>query len=289
MFNVYPADIERLKSPGGDRFAAFVNDVIFAHALACGIPAPDIHLNMKTTVGDGGVDAEVSAAGNDALGWMTHSSAWQFKASAASNAGPAVLVEDIEKDFATRRVSEGYVYYACICDGLTQVKRSRRERALLRAARKINPDAAAPRVVDANDLGRLASRYPGVVLRHFRPEVEGLCLSLEAWRPSAEGATAHFLLSPDLKNARDRIESHVALSSSPRDAVLVLRGESGVGKTRLAFEAVRHTPGAEALVVFAADENAASRLGVSFSNASLSAILVADEMTAKGIDLGRVW
>lgn len=283
MFSVRPADIERLRSPGGDRFASFVNDVIFAHALACGSPASEVHLNLQTNIGDGGVDAEVSAAANDPLGWLSYPSAWQFKASTAANAGPAALVQDIKKEFAARRVSEGYIYYACICDHLTQAERSRREDELLQAAQEINPAAQTPHVLDVNDLATLSSRYPAVVLKHFRPEVEGLCLSLDAWRPNAEGATRHYVRDPKLNDVQARIESHLTLASTPRDAVLLLRGESGVGKTRLAFEAVTSIPGADALVVFAADEQAASRLANLFANRSLSAILVADEMTSEGV------
>lgn len=184
-----PDDVERLRSPGGDRFAAFVNDVLWAHAIACGIPASEIHLNLQTNVGDGGVDAEVALAGADPLGWLVHPSAWQFKASDASNAGPAVLVADIRKSFATQRVREGFAFYACICDHLTQEERSRRENALRQAAAAINPSAPAPHVLDANDLAGLASRYPAVVMRHFRPEAEGLCLSFDAWGPNAVGPT----------------------------------------------------------------------------------------------------
>ena len=44
MFDVQPAEIERLRSPGGDRSAGFVNDVIYAHALVLGIPASAVHL-----------------------------------------------------------------------------------------------------------------------------------------------------------------------------------------------------------------------------------------------------
>lgn len=284
MFNVRPDDIERLRSPGGDRFTRFVNDVILAHAMSSRIVAPDVHLNLQTNIGDGGVDAEVAAGGIDPLGWLVHPSVWQFKATEASNATPALLAQDLNKEYATRRVGEGFVFYACICDQLTQVERSRREDALREAAQKINPDAPEPHVLDANDLASLASGYPGVVLRHLRSQLQGLCLSLDAWRRNAVGSTEHYILPPELENVKARIEDHLTFTTTPSSSVLVLRGESGVGKTRLTFETIYHAASARSLAVYATDDKVVNQLATVFANEPLSAIVVADEMTSKGIN-----
>lgn len=97
------------------------------------------------------------------------------------------------------------------------------------------------------------------------------------------GSDTFYVVNPQLDEAQARIESHLTFATRPQDAVLVVRRESGVGKTRLVYETISRVPGAQSLAVFAVDEDAANRLASLLANTSQSAIIVADEMTARGI------
>jgi len=59
MWTINARDIISLRTPGGDRFTEFVDALIRAEAFAEGISQTLISTNLRTNIGDEGVDTEV--------------------------------------------------------------------------------------------------------------------------------------------------------------------------------------------------------------------------------------
>ena len=166
MLQLDANDIISLRSPGGDRFAAFMNELIGAHARSVGIRASSISTSIQTNVGDGGVDAEVSTyTERDPTGLMQTPTVWQFKSTTAKSITARKLTEEIEKDYSSDRVSDGSKYFFCITDNLTAEKKHDWEQQLAKAVTKINPQAPAPSVLSADDIANWANSYPAIVIR----------------------------------------------------------------------------------------------------------------------------
>ena len=192
------------------------------------------------------------------------------------------MVADLRKFYSAKRVKEGFAYYVCICDHLTQQERQRRERQLRVAAIELNPDAPAPKVLDVNDLAALAERYPGFVLcQPWMPPLT-LALSFPSWAENAIGSTPKYIDTDETRRLKARIQEHCAFGEIG-DPLLIIRGESGVGKTRLTYEALAATPSTQILAVYTDDERSAAEIASYLVNRSLSAIIVADEITKDGL------
>jgi hypothetical protein len=284
MLTLRAEDILRLRSPGGDRFADFLNKLIRAHARAHGIPDTAIRTNLKTTVGDGGVDAEVNTkAGHDPTGRMTFATAWQFKATAAGQGGPAELRAEINKPYAKQLVKAGASYAFCICDQLTPQRKDAWERELQKEALKINQNSAPTQLLDSDDIAAWANQYPALALAE-RQYLAGSALTFQRWGKTATGRTPFYVTSPSIEAATQAIQRHVAFIEQPNEVVLTFRGPIGVGKSRLVYEALKTTPGADGLVLYTLSEDAAIQLAYQIANTDAHAILVADECTVQTAD-----
>ena len=81
MFTINSRDIFKFRTPGGDRFTEFVDALIRAEAYSQGIPMSGIATNLRTNLGDGGVDSEVcQAIPTSQTGWFSVPTCWQYKA-----------------------------------------------------------------------------------------------------------------------------------------------------------------------------------------------------------------
>ncbi len=83
-FNVFP-----LRTPGGDRFTEFVDSLIRVEAYTQGVAFSEISTNLRTNLGDKGVDTEVrQSVPNSKTGWMNVPTCWQYKATAFAGIYP---------------------------------------------------------------------------------------------------------------------------------------------------------------------------------------------------------
>ena len=85
---------------------------------------------------------------------------------------------------------------------------------------------------------------------------------------------------PAWDTVRRAIVEHSSLDAKVLEVCLPVRGEAGVGKSRLAYEVLRAIP-ASALVVYTNDEEAAVGLAYQFAVERLPAILIADECSVE--------
>ncbi len=277
MFRVTGRQIQSLQGGGGEPFTAFVDALLRAHGSVYGLVDSDIETSIQTTTRDGGVDTSVRrGVPGDPTGWLsTGATCWQYKARRRGN----VERDSLLQGTAVRAcIEDGYAFRLAIADSFEHPTRRDWESRLTQAARAIRADTPEARIVSADDIAEWASRYPGLVLKYFLPGLGHSILHLEAWKKNALDATRQFVDVPDWQSARETLTRHVSLSAPAVQAVVSLQGEAGVGKTRLVYEVVAALQGAEALVVYSSDEDAAIRVATALANdESTRAVLVADE------------
>jgi hypothetical protein len=192
-YNIFP-----LRTPGGDRFTEFVDALIRAEAYIQGIPLSDISTNLRTNLGDKGVDTEVrQAMPNSQTGWMNEPTCWQYKATEFRTISESDLREEVKKEYSKELIQKGYGYRFCICDDLTPTKRSEWEKILDDEITQINLTAPKSKVVTASDLAAWASQYPGIIVRFFKPDLIS-CFCCEDWRAEKMAAFPEFFSYAEL-------------------------------------------------------------------------------------------
>ncbi|HUW14238.1 MAG TPA: hypothetical protein VM537_31235, partial [Anaerolineae bacterium] len=277
MFRVSPNDIRRLQGAGGEPFTLFVDDLIRAEAAGGGVPDTEIRTNLKTTAPDGGVDTQVRVAiPGDPTGRLRRPTIWQYKAS--SGEGVDARHEIADAKYAASLIGQGYAYRLCICDELPPERSEALKHSFVDRIRAINPDAPEPEIVTASDLAAWAARFPTVVLRHFGSYMRGQFLTLHAWRGSITAVTSEYVRVAEWESVASRIRDQVDFRRQVPQATLALRGEAGVGKTRLVYEVLAAVDGVAQLLVYTNDEDTVLELAHSLARDQASyAILVADE------------
>ncbi len=280
MWTVRAVDVTRLQGPGGDLFTSFVDALLRAHAFAHSLRLDRVRTNERTNQPDGGVDTRVvEGIAPDANGWLEVPTCWQFKATDHPNATIPDLLREVNKPYARSLLEQGHGYRLAICDSVPDTKVTAWLDAISTEIRAWAPASPPPRVLTADDLAAWAGRYPGVVSRFFAIELKD-ALPLNAWGKNITCVTPTYVPVEGWADVERRIEDHVLISNPVRDPILVLGGEAGVGKSRLAFEVLRRIPGAEGLVVYTADEAQARRLArIAAARDHVFAVIVADECT----------
>ena len=289
MWKLGSNDLLQLKGGGGERFVAFVDRLIGAEAFRGGLPQSEIQTQLRANIKDGGVDTAVNkAVPNDQNGWFNEPSCWQYKSTEAADINDKEykskqndLQQEITKPYSKELIEKGFAYRFCLLGDLPAKKVEKWEKILKAEVAKINPNAPDPRVVHGGHLLSWAERFPAVIawLRDLSLGV----FHWEAWGDNCIAVTRNYVPNPAWEDIRRRIRQHVEFNSSAigGDPCLYVGGSAGVGKTRLVFETLNETEGANCLVVYAADEQEAKKVATTIANSpNQTAILVADECGA---------
>ncbi len=298
-------------------FVRVVNSLL-AQQAAGAIPDGAVHLNVKDTEPDGGVDAAVDLpVPGDPTGFLEVATCWQYKAQPRGNIQPtskgkqkagrppkvragsgakpqnpvgqeAALREEIGKPYAKELIKKGYAYRFCIADDMPNEKKTEWQGWLTDEARKINPAAPPALVVTASDLARWVNRHTALVAGEFRPFLGGL-LALDDWHQEFRSVTPEFVHTAVWPAMAEAVRRHVDFTR-PALSTLTVQGEAGVGKSRSVCEALLGDPARDALVAVTSDE----RLALAFAQViakdrQTRAVLVADECSINyRVDLARV-
>jgi len=187
------------------------------------------------------------------------------------------MEKEVNKSYASPCVKNGDAYRLCICDQLTDDKKTGLKNALRTAINAIRSGAPELSVLDVDDLAALADRYPAAVMR-LEPSLARASQHFDAWGASITDVTPTFVPSTGFEKTKDLILSFVNLHEDVPDPVFLVQGEAGVGKTRTAYESLKLLEGARNLVLYTDDEENAIELATLLSNDSIAhAIIVADE------------
>ena len=265
---------------GGEPFARLINALLHAQAFTSGIPDAQVSTNIKVNLPDGGVDAAVhGAVPTDKTGYFTVPSVWQYKAVASLS--DKELREEIGKPYSRELIERGYGYRFCICNDLDDGKKRDWEKLLTAEARSFASAAPDALVLTASGIANWANRFPSLIGNIFgRPLALGL--HWKAWEARELSLTRVYVLPNDWDPYMSAVRQHISFSLTTQDPILLVKGAAGVGKSRLAFEAIRES-GAEYLAILTDDEERADEMARWLVNQThTKAILVADECSVEG-------
>jgi hypothetical protein len=156
--------IQEFRRHEGAVFVCFVDKLVRAICREQGVPASAMPTHVEPDVLDGGVYARSGQASPaDTTGYFLSSYVWQCKAVDEANVTVADIQKEVNKPYVRSRVKKGASYRLCICDLLTDEKKTELTNALRKAIGAIKPDATEPGVLDVRDLAALANNYPQVV------------------------------------------------------------------------------------------------------------------------------
>lgn len=244
-FEIAAEDVARL----GTGFTDAVNRLLETEAAAAGMAGSSLVLNRVEPLQDGGVDAAIHDApgGGD---WIPEGdSAWQFK---RSDLQPTKCAKEfVEADWAQEYVRAGGAYVMALGAPLPDKKLDRRRDAILEKAAGLGLGTGRDwlRVYDANSLARWISLYPSLAISRVMGGPGSAAVDFSTWADFRLGRM-EWVADEARENAIQTIRSALSEHAS---ADLRVEGTHGVGKSRLALEAVREDRLAP-LVVYIADE-----------------------------------
>ena len=173
-------------------------------------------------------------------------------------------------------ILRGYSYRLCVCEEETAPEVVRKEAVLADAQKAIRADVPLPRILASSHLAAWVSQYPALVLTYFHTGNMGNFFDLRTWMINITAATPQFVLADEWRTTQEDLKKYLQFSQDPAEVPFFLKGETGVGKTRLAYETVASAPGAAGLVIYCSEEQAACARYLAM-NQHTRAILVADE------------
>jgi len=270
--------IQLFRQPGGMEFVRFCNEVIRATCWARGVAQSEVSTTLRTDIRDGGVDSRIGRGiAGEEFGYFETPSVWQFKAADESKVTQASLRREVRKPFARQCIETGDAYRICICAHLTVPKKESLEKVLRAEVKKINSAAPAPKVLGLGDIVVVANSYAALVMRYGIAR-GGTYMLFDVWAQAITNVTGVFVPNASFDGTKSMISNHVDFAAPVQDAVIPLRGQSGVGKTRTVYESLRGHAGANTLVLYSSDEEELEGLVTMLANdESQYAVIVADE------------
>jgi hypothetical protein len=189
----------------------------------------DVHFSTAVTTPDGGVDGRTNLpAGARAL-FLPGPKTWQVKS------GKDASLTDVDKPETQRDLAEGCDYVFCWTgqDPITP----KRDETATELTRRVQEKYPAQRayVVTIPDLLRMAQAYPSVVQRHNGPPFIGM--PLEDWASYLQ--TEYYPYIADEVRTQHIVSiRRFARSDEEQNTHLHIVGDTGVGKSRLVYEAL---------------------------------------------------
>jgi hypothetical protein len=189
---------------------------------------------------DGGVDGIVDDfAFHDPLNWFAPQTVMQFKAGSttASTAKTELLTEAKPGNIRIRdKIAEGFKVVWFVGRGLPDLEHDALDKALSAAVKKINKDAPAPLVIDANRLAYLLSLTPAIALSVSSNP--GLFVTTDAaLKQNPHDKLKVFVPGSHYEAIRKDVVEFF-LDPSGVEPIKYVAGEPGIGKSRCILEAV---------------------------------------------------
>jgi hypothetical protein len=286
FYSVSSEDLSRLEPT---QAVAVISDLLWSEATRLDLSISKIHISANVNAPDDGVDAETGEPG--AQGDMLRAGrvAYQIKTGTAFNPSRETTLRKelfgrskIQKSSLKRRIREcldANGTYILVCTGYDGVDRSSTEKHLRKLLRGCGYKKPKIEVWFQNQLRGFLSKYPAVALRVNGRDGANL-RTHSNWSSDAE-------MDKPFKSGLRQLELITNIQSAlrrPGAAVHVhLRGEAGVGKTRIVLEALR-ADDLRPLVIytnrpseFLASDFFATTL---LENLSFAAVIVVDECNA---------
>ena len=224
-------------------FPDLLRRLLNAEAEANNLPADGIQVASNIHAADGGVDGRIIWSDGPACTPFLRGRLNQFQLKAGnispSQAGKEVTKKGAVKDMVRSALADGGRYIMLCAHSYTptqiDVRRARIREALRDAGMTIHDDQVDFR--DADQIALWANRHPSVAVWVKEQTEPGTIGPFRSWSSWARDDRPPWVEDERLPVFGDHLRDLVA---EPRQIVRVV-GPSGVGKTRLVFEALGHT------------------------------------------------
>ncbi len=235
LLQVNEQEIERLNE---HQFVDVLNRLLKAEASRYGIPALAVKTTLRINDPDGGIDARVDRSVKlpDTCRIPEGLSVWQYK---AGDASPKEIRTEAQKPGIQDAIQAGGAYCFVIGRGCSDTQRKNRETAVNHCyGEKGLPPKG--QLLTAQDIADWVSDYPAVAMLPYfnRPQHDDL-LTFENWDTLHELRVGYVNFETD--DQRQAIIEEIGKSITNQIGFTHVRvaGRAGIGKTRLALEAIR--------------------------------------------------
>jgi hypothetical protein len=266
------ADVARLDCHA---LPAILNALLTVEADLRSIPLTDLDLTLRITVPDAGIDGRIvwpQGIAHDVL--LPGTTVVQYKSG-------ALKTGDVAKEFKKEGVQEALMrpdgqYILFVSHDHVEVTRAKHRNKLKELCTALHIDPGRCTILHADQIARWISRFTAVVIRPELGKGYPALATVEQWgrHPNLQNPFKH---NPE----RDEIVAQLR-SFARRDSgngILRVEGHAGVGKTRLALEALRVRGLAERSLycVNSDDPNVLQLLARLQADTNASAVIVLDE------------
>lgn len=231
-FTIEPRKIVSLRSA----FTPFVNELLRREVAGAHLSRTALDTASEENVRDGGVDAQLTRA--VASGFIPEGrSAWQFK---QADLQPHKCKAELAKaSFALEILRDGGKYRLVLGADINPAFKERRRKALRETAEAhgIALQDDSLEVLNASDLAEWAQRHPSLSLSHVLGSIRTDVEDFDSWSKS-EGASTRWIKSDAHEEVAAQVREMIEANGEP----IHIEGVSGLGKSRLALEAVRNQP-----------------------------------------------
>ena len=243
----YEVTSEHISMLDQRKFPHLLRLILHAEALASGLPPDGIHVTSAIHVADGGEDGRIEWKGGlERTAFLpSRLSQFQLKAGkiAPAEAASDVLKKDGEVKRMVRSALEERGHYIMLCaHPYTEQQIEARERRIREAIRGAGVVAADEQISfrDADQIALWINQHPAVaswVLEHLQPGLLGPFHSWSHWASRKEHGGLPWVEDERLGEFREFLHARVAIATP--GAIGRVVGLAGIGKSRLALEALR--------------------------------------------------
>jgi hypothetical protein len=238
---------EHISALSERKFILLMRRLLSAKAQANGLPRADLHVASNLTAPDGGVDARIDwTGGPDRTDFLLgRACLFQLKASEVSPGAAAadVLTKSKKLEPAIQENLKAGGFYMMLCNRPYTYKLIEQREAAIRTAIRDQALTVTDEQVsfrDADQVATWVNAHPSVatwVLEQTQPGLGGPFRTWSHWAGRHEHERLPYIDDLRLPDLRDRLRGTL---TDPRTVVRLV-GLSGVGKSRLALEAMGPT------------------------------------------------
>jgi hypothetical protein len=243
IFTVTSDDLRRLDAKAA---VVLVSELLWAEATSLGIPISKVQISAEVTTADDGVDAKVSGHNISSDLIRLGHAAYQIKSGETFQPQQESAIrnelfgdqKEVNKKNLKRRVCECLDEngtYILVCTGTDCVDRSAVEAFLLKNFKSCGYTHPKVEVWLQNQLCGFLTKYPSIALNVNRRDI-GALRAHKSWSGDAEMEKE---FKPGAKQLELISNLQTALRVSESAVQVHIRGEAGIGKTRLVLEATR--------------------------------------------------
>ncbi len=254
---------------------AILNALLTAEAGKNKIPITDLDLTLRDNDPDAGIDGRILwPEGTDHDVFRPGAVVVQYKSGTLKKG-------EIGREFIKRgvqdtlKVQKGQ-YVLFVSHAYVVSSRTKQETTLKGLCKRRRIDPRRCKIVYGDQIARWISRFPAVAIRPELGKGYPAFVTVEQWQQH-RNLKNPYKLNPERDEVIKQLRSFVAATSD--DNIFRVEGQAGVGKTRMALEAVR-VPGIAERTLYcvdADDPNAQQLLAILQAEVETSAVMVFDE------------